>query len=127
MRWTTTFLAAGLATLPLAAHAVTQDNFLARNTADLVALCDAPATDAMHVAAIHFCQGFMVGVYRYHQAEISGPHGRPSLFCPPQSGLTRDQVTSMFITWANKNPQYMNEQPADSLVRFGAMTWPCHK
>jgi hypothetical protein len=127
MRWTTLCLAVSLALPPLSAQAVTQDNFLVRTTGDLVAVCDTPTTDPMRVAAIHFCQGFLLGAYRFHQAEISGPHPVGRMFCTPTTGVTRDQATAMFVAWANKNPQYMNDQPVDGLARFAAVTWPCPK
>ena len=89
-------------------------------------MCDARGTDPSDVAAIHFCEGFIVGAYRYHEAEQLGPRGS-RLFCLPTAGVTRDQVVQMFVQWANKNPQYMNERPVDSLVRFAVATWPCGK
>jgi hypothetical protein len=131
MRWTSWLMAAALAALPIgalptAANAVTQDDFLARTTTDLVNLCDPPSADPMRVAALHFCEGFMVGAYQYHQAERAGPKGQ-RLFCLPSAGVTRDQAVRLFITWAKDNPQYMQEPPVQSLSRFAAATWPCGK
>ncbi|HYZ24373.1 MAG TPA: Rap1a/Tai family immunity protein, partial [Rhodopila sp.] len=102
MRWTSWLMTAAVtAAWPVGAMAVgtvavTQDNFHARTTGDLVALCDAPASDPMRVAAIHFCEGFMVGAYQYHEAERMGPKGQ-RLFCLPTSGVTLDQAIGMFV------------------------------
>lgn len=127
MRWTSWLMTAAVtAAWPVGAMAVTQDNFHARTTGDLVALCDAPASDPMRVAAIHFCEGFMVGAYQYHEAERMGPKGQ-RLFCLPASGVTLDQAIGMFVSWAKDNPQYMQEKPVDSLTRFAMATWPCRK
>ena len=131
MRWTSWLMTAALAALPLgavptSAMAVTQENFQARTTGDFVALCDAASSDPMAVAAVHFCEGFMVGAYQYHEAERTGPRGR-RLFCLPTSGVTRNQVVQMFVTWAKGNQQYMPEPPVESLARFAAATWPCQK
>jgi hypothetical protein len=53
------------AALPLSGHAaVTEENFLVRTTADLVALCTAERGDPLVTAALNFCHGFGVGVYQ---------------------------------------------------------------
>ncbi|HZB93155.1 MAG TPA: Rap1a/Tai family immunity protein [Stellaceae bacterium] len=116
--------AAILALLPLPSQAVTQDNFLVRTTADLVALCSAGGTGDMHIAAIHFCEGYFVGADHYYLAERAGPDA-PHLFCMPNPPPTRDQAITMFVEWAQTHPQYMSELPVDSIMRFTAATWPC--
>ena len=51
--------------LPTAAGAaVTEATFQLATTADLVDLCTAAPSDPMGTAALNFCQGFAVGVYR---------------------------------------------------------------
>jgi hypothetical protein len=124
MRCGMTLLAAAIAALPVAALAVTRDDFSARTTADLVATCDSPPDDPMHVAAIHFCEGFLAGAYQYHQEEAAGPRGR-RLFCVPKTGLTMDEAVGKFVQWARQNPQYGQERPVDSLVRFAIHSFPC--
>ncbi|MEJ0048735.1 MAG: Rap1a/Tai family immunity protein [Rhodospirillales bacterium] len=111
---------------PLAARAVTPDNFLIKTASDLVQLCSADAADPMRVAAIHFCEGFVVGAYQYHQAE----HGASQVMdpvCYPANGPSRDQAIQMYVDWAQKNPQFLGERPVDSLFRFATATWPCGK
>jgi hypothetical protein len=127
MRWRMTLMAAAIAASPVAANAVTPQSFSVHTTADLVATCDTPRGDPMHVAAINFCEGFIAGAYQFHQAEQSGPRGR-MLFCLPRDGsLTMDQAVRMFVQWAQRDPQYMQERPVDSLVRFATATFPCGK
>lgn len=41
---------------------VTAGNFLRRNTADLVSLCNARPGDLNRVAATHLCKGFLLGI-----------------------------------------------------------------
>lgn len=130
MRWKTALILAAtlalLAAWPTSSKAVTRENFRVSTTGDLVALCSAPNDDPMRVAAIHFCEGFVIGAYQYHEMEQAGPRGT-RLFCLPASGLTVQQGVRMFIEWAQKNPQYMSEKPVDSLVRFAVTTFPCRK
>jgi hypothetical protein len=125
MAWKVLPVAVILAIQPLAAQATTQDDFLVRTTSDLVDLCATGAADEMHTAAVHFCEGFVIGTYQYYVAERSG--GGPQLYCLPAPPPTRDQAIGMFVDWARSNPQYMNERPVDSLTRFAVTTWPCRK
>lgn len=115
-----------LVLLPLPSQAVTQDNFLARNTADLVALCTAEGSGEMQIAAVHFCEGYFVGTDQYYLAERAGPDA-PHLFCMPDPPPTRTQAISMFVDWARSHPQYMSERPVDTIMRFTAATWPCRQ
>jgi Rap1a immunity proteins len=115
-----------LALWPVVAGAVTQDNFLVRTTDDLVQLCSPGAAEDLRIQAIHFCEGFVVGANQYYLAERAGSHA-PRLFCVPTPSPSRDEVVRMFVDWARANPQYLSERAADSLVRFGAATWPCGK
>lgn len=126
MRPSVPIIAALLALWSPASWALTQDNFLVRATSDLVELCSAPPSDQMRVAAIHFCEGFVVGANQYYMAERAGS-GSPPLFCLPTPPPTRDEATAMFVSWARNNPQYMSERPVDSLMRFAVATWPCRK
>ena len=44
-----------------------ETDFQVTTTGDLVRLCEAAPTDATGIAALHFCHGFAVGAYQYHQ------------------------------------------------------------
>jgi hypothetical protein len=111
---------------PLRSQAVTRDHFLVRTTQDLIELCTASESDPLYTSAIEFCQGFLVGVYQYHQAENAGPETTP-LFCPPNPPPTREDAIKMFVAWAQANPQYQNDRPVDTILRFLATKWPCQK
>lgn len=126
MRRNASIVAAILLLSSPASRALTQDNFLVRATSDLVELCSPPPTDAMRVAALHFCEGFVVGANQYYLAERAGA-GAPPLYCLPKPPPSRDDAVAMFVDWARKNPQYMGERPVDSLTRFAATVWPCRQ
>jgi hypothetical protein len=119
-------VAVALAAGSPAAWAVTQDNFHVRTAGDLVELCSASASDPMRVAALHFCEGYVVGAYQYYETQHAA-EGRPTLVCYPKDGPSRDEFIQMYVTWARKNPQNMDERPIDSLFRFASAMWPCAK
>jgi len=117
-------LAFAMAFWPLISEAVTRDNFLLRNTQDLIELCSVRDNDPMHSAAISFCHGYGLGAFHYYQAIHSSPQGKPFV-CLPDPIPSRTEGVKMFIAWAKENPQYMNEPAVESLFRFLAAKWPC--
>ncbi|CAL1241917.1 Rap1a/Tai family immunity protein [Candidatus Methylocalor cossyra] len=106
------------------ASAVTEQDFLARNTQQLIQLCTAPADDPLRVAAVHFCTGYLVGAYHYHESVNSGPDSQP-LVCPPNPKPTREQAITDFVSWAKAHPQYNQDRPVDAMFRFMVEKWPC--
>ena len=121
---------AGAAALAISAGAsaapVTKENFLLRTTADLVALCSVTRDDPNAAAAIHFCEGYYLGLD--HFAELLGRPYRNSLYCPPDGlRLTRDEVVAMVVAFHRKNPQWGSEAPVEGIMRWAAATWPCKK
>jgi len=54
--------------IPGYAGAVTEEDFKAKTTRNLLNLCTASANDPQHKEAIHFCHGYLVGAYAYHMA-----------------------------------------------------------
>ena len=107
----------------LARAAVTEDSFKLRNTADFVDVCSAAPSDPLYTAAIHFCEGFAVGVYRVleaHQAAL--PH---RWFCPAGEPPTRTQGIADFVAWARATPDQMAAQPTDSILAFLIAKDPC--
>jgi hypothetical protein len=55
-----------------AAPAATNESFQVKNTQDLVDLCAVQRNEPIAVQAIHFCEGYLTGVYHYHQALTAG-------------------------------------------------------
>jgi Rap1a immunity proteins len=123
-RWKLFWLVSIVSVWPLHAQAVTRDDFLVRATHELLALCTASESDPLYASALGFCQGFLVGVYQYHQAENAGPGATP-FFCPPDPTPTREEAIKMFIAWAQANSQFQNDRPVDTIFRFLTTKWPC--
>lgn len=121
-------LAFVLPVLPLVASlgakaAVSEQDFQARTTAELVNLCSASQSDPLAAAAIHFCEGFLVGTYRTLSGAQSGM--RRKLFCVTCPVPTRNQATADFVAWARTSPNVMSEQPSDTVLRYLTQHYPC--
>ena len=113
-----------IATVGVARGEVAQDNFLMRNTADLRDLCSAPQSSPIYTAAINFCHGFAVGVFRVLQAETAAG-GLRGLFCTPNPAPSRDEAIAGFVRWAQANPSQMEQPPADGIATYLAHQYPC--
>lgn len=61
--------------LPAYAGAVTEKDFQAQTTENIINLCSASPDDPMYVPAVNFCHGYLVGAFHYHEAAASGPGG----------------------------------------------------
>lgn len=105
---------------------VTEADFVAKTTQNILNLCTASTQDPHYRDAIHFCQGYLVGAFHYYAAEAAN---KPELqmVCFPEPKPSRNQAIDMFIDWAKAHPQYMNETPVDTEFRFLTEKWPCKK
>jgi len=122
-----TYLSLSAALLSPGVYAgVTEQDFVVKTTRNLIDLCTAIPEDPHYHDAIHFCQGYLVGAFHYHQAETAN---KPELkmVCFPEPKPTRNQAIEQFIAWAKQHPEYMNELPVETEFRFLAETWPCVK
>jgi Rap1a immunity proteins len=121
------FSAAALVLAAGAASAqVTEKHFVLRTTGDLVALCGVTRNDPNAIAAIHFCEGYLLGLD--HFAEVTGRPFRGTLYCPPDGlRMSRDEVVARLVVWHRQNPGPAAEGPFDGVVRWAAATWPCKK
>lgn len=112
---------------PLPSEAAMPENFQVRNTQDLVNLCAVGADDPLHAAALHFCHGYLLGVYHYYQSLTAGPAFKPFI-CPPANPKpSRDATVQEFVKWAQAHPEYKDELPVDTLFRFLVDKWPCQR
>ncbi len=110
--------------VPAVAGAVTKQDFKVKTTKNLLNLCNAGVDDPLYVAAIHFCEGYLVGAFHYYTAESKGPDGK-KLVCLPDPPPTRNQAVKMFLQWAKEHPEYNNEMPVETEFRFLSDKWPC--
>jgi hypothetical protein len=111
---------------PCLASAVSEEDFKAKTTRNLLNLCTASADDPLYDKAIHFCHGYLVGAYAYYSAESSGPEGK-RLVCFPDPPPTRNNAIAMFIEWAKARAEFMDEVPVETEFRFLMQQWPCKK
>jgi hypothetical protein len=98
--------------------------FRITTTGDLVRLCEAEPTDSTGIAALHFCHGFAVGAYQYHQIAAAAEN-KPPLFCEPNPRPTRNEAVAGFVSWAKQNPKAMETPPVEGIFRYLAQRYPC--
>jgi hypothetical protein len=110
--------------LPGFAAAVTEKDFEAETTQNLVNLCTASPDDPLYQQAINFCHGYLVGAYDYYEAVRGGPGGI-KLVCLPDPPPSRNDAIDMFIKWTKARPQYWKEKPVETEFRFLMEKWPC--
>jgi hypothetical protein len=109
------------------AHAaVTEDTFLLHNAGDLVDLCSAPQSDPLYTAAVNFCHGFGVGVFRVLQEEDMAKLSR-HMFCLPNPAPSRNETISIFVQWAKSDASRLALSPADGVAAFLAQQFPCSR
>ena len=106
--------------------AVTEDDFLMRNTGDLVDLCSATQADPMYTAAVNFCQGFAVGVFRVLQEEDMAKRSR-HLFCLPNPPPTRNEGIAAFVQWAKSDASRMAQSAQDGIAAYLVDQYKCPK
>ena len=104
--------------------AVERINFEIRDARDLATVCRTPASDPHYTAAIHFCEGFMVGAYRYYLATMKGPDAKPFV-CLPEPTPSRDGIVADFSEWMTSHTQYNGDPAVDVLFRFAEEKFPC--
>ena len=110
--------------LPGFAGAVTEKDFEAETTQDIVNLCTASTDDPLYHQAVNFCHGYLVGAWDYYEAVSSGPKGI-KFVCPPDPVPSRNDSFNRFIEWAKAHPQHMGESPVETEFRFLMEKWSC--
>jgi hypothetical protein len=116
------------AVLPATGNAaVTEDTFQLRTTGDLVELCSTAPSDPMGTAALNFCHGFTLGVYRVLTQETAAQR-TGKLFCVPDAlTTTRNQAIADFVQWAKATPNVLSQAPADGLTSYLISKFPCKR
>ncbi len=103
---------------------VTEEDFVAKKTQNLINLCTASPQDPHYRDAIHFCQGYLVGAFHYYQAETQDKEDEKFL-CFPEPKPSRNETIDQFISWAGNHPEYLNEMPVETEFRFLTEKFPC--
>ena len=112
--------------IPALASAAQQKDFVVQSTEDLIGLCNTAPDDPLYTAAIHFCQGYLVGAYAYYAAQAAGPEG-DRLVCFSNPPPSRNDAVGMYVSWAKAHPEQMKNAPVDTLFMFLTEKWPCKK
>ncbi len=113
-------IAAVLAALSLPAAASEEDDFLIQSAEDLADICDEPE----NVAAIHMCQGYLVGVNQMHAAIVESLG--VEVYCIPENaGVTRNTVAADFSAWVYAHPDMADMSAREALLTWARQTYPC--
>ena len=123
-RMTLILLLAVAISFPGFAGAVSEKDFEAKTTEEMIKLCTVSPDDPLYHQAINFCHGYLVGAFDYYEATSMGPAGI-KLVCLPDPRPSRNTSIDMFIEWANSHRQYWNEPPVETEFRFLMEKWPC--
>lgn len=100
--------------------AVEKSDFLLKTASDLASLCGAPS-DA---AAIHMCEGYLVGVNQMHEAVYAALGAR--VYCLPEDGsVTRDSAAKDYAAWASKLPAASSMSAREGVLEWARQTYPC--
>ena len=104
--------------------AMTQDSFLLGSTGDLVDLCAAPQSDPMYTAAVNFCHGFSLGVFRVLEEQDAAKKSG-HLFCLPNPAPTRNEAIATFVQWVRADSSRSGLPPADGIATYLSQQFKC--
>ena len=110
--------------LSVSVGAVSENDFKADTTEQIVNLCTAKVKDPLYHQAVNFCHGYLVGAFDYYEAAHSGPKAF-KLVCLPDPPPSRNEAIEMFIEWARAHLQHMKDNPVETEFRFLMDTYPC--
>jgi hypothetical protein len=111
-------------TTTTARAAVSQDSFLLKDTGALVEMCSADKSDPLYTAAVNFCHGFSLGVFRVLR-DVDAQKPAQPLFCLPNPMPSRNTALTAFVQWAKADPNRLAQRPEDGLAAFLAQQYPC--
>jgi hypothetical protein len=98
-------------------------DFAVETGQDLLDLCSAETSNSLYAEALQFCAGFFEGMKHYHDRMSAGPDVEP-IVCSPGNVTLKDAI-GRYVAYARANPQTLNEDPADNVVRWAMAEWPC--
>ena len=115
-------LLAAAAVVP--SKAATPDNFAMRSGADLLAVCSTEPSDNPSSAAIGFCHGYIVGVYRVLE-EIQNARPSTRLFCTASTPPNRTEAIKAYVAWLGAKPDELTKPPMVTIADYLTATYPC--
>jgi hypothetical protein len=117
-------LALALAFSATLSHAADDRAFELRTAGDLARLCAAGPDTPRHAAAIHMCQGYLVGVHHLHTAAIQ-PSETGGFYCLPETPPSRNEAAAAFVAWIETTPEAGELPAVEGLMRWAASAYPC--
>jgi hypothetical protein len=127
MRTSSVVLALGLALAPWTSWAQTDgytlDDYQLRTSGDLLDICSLDTSDNQYWEARAFCLGYFTGGIQLHDVLAASPDF-PRIACA-SPGVTRNDVVAVFVSYAKAHPEYLKEQPMDTVFRAVNDKWPC--
>ncbi|MEM9784557.1 MAG: Rap1a/Tai family immunity protein [Pseudomonadota bacterium] len=92
---------------------------------DLAALCGSDPSSPNYSAAIHMCQGYILGAHHFHEA--LGVAMEDDVYCEErrQPTPTRDAVMMEFAAWMEENPQFAESEALEGLMAYASAAFPC--
>lgn len=106
------------------ARAATPDRFNVHSAADLIEICRTEPTDATSSAAVGFCHGYVVGVYRTLE-EIQEARPKSRYFCVNERPASRTEAINAYITWTSARPDELTKVPMESIADYLKANYPC--
>jgi|AACY02.2.fsa_nt_gi hypothetical protein len=118
-------IAALLAAPAIGASATEESDFVLDTTGDLADLCATAPESPLYTAAIHMCQGYLMGVHHFHTA-LAAELG-DDIYCPPPAAQaqSRNEITGAFVDWVAANPDIRSREALDGLLNWAAAAYPC--
>ncbi|MEM8791788.1 MAG: Rap1a/Tai family immunity protein [Pseudomonadota bacterium] len=106
-------------------HAAEEKNFMVDTTGDLAALCGVGPENANYSAAIHMCQGYLLGVHHFHEALAA--ELEDDIYCTDTRNPrpSRNEIVAEFVNWVDANPTVAASEALDGLLQWAAVSFPC--
>lgn len=117
--------AAGMGFASGPANAADEKGFLIDDTRDLASLCATRPGQPNYVAAIHMCQGYILGVHHFHTA-LAQAQGE-AIYCVDnrKPRPSRNEVVDEFVVWVGNTPDVGDEEALDGVLRWAKSAFPC--
>jgi len=109
--------------LSAGAQAAEERHFALDTGGDLVALCASGPEDRNHAAAVHMCQGFLVGLNQMHTAMARALGG--GVYCLPETLPSRNAVAADFVGWMDGRADLAAGEAVEAALAYAAETYPC--
>jgi hypothetical protein len=110
-----------------ASPGMAEEQFIIDTAGDLARLCATKPAANTYVAAVHMCQGYIIGAHHFHEAMETGLGGQgEGIYCVPAEGApSRDEIMADFSAWVNSTPGMPGQEAIEALMQYAATRFPC--